>query len=371
MKKEILKSKQERIRAFDPNGIGHPNGNLFGLPFTDEESEVIIVPVPWDVTASFRRGTASGPAAILEASYQIDLYDLEAPNAWQMGIFMSPSLLQYEERNRRLGEKALEVISRLEKGNGDDSATKELQREVNLGCQTTMLAVHSSAAHWLRRAKLVGVLGGDHSVAFGLMHALREHYSRYGVLHIDAHFDLRNAFEGFEHSHASIMRNARELDVLKGAVSGKAISRFVHVGIRDYCEEEARLVAEPDSQHRYYLDREIRRLMFEGRSWSTIVNAVIEQLPELVYISFDIDGLDPSLCPNTGTPVPGGFNLEEVFYLITRVVESGRKIIGFDLCEVAPASQDPKDWAGDWNANVGMRVLYRLAILAAKSRVSK
>ena len=94
--------------------------------------------------------------------------------------------------------------------------------------------------------------------------------------------------------------------------------------------------------------------LFEGRTWDSICREMIQELPDKVYISFDIDGLDPKLCPNTGTPVPGGFSFQQAMYLIRKVVESGREIIGFDLCEVAPGDE------GDWDANVGARVLYRL-----------
>ncbi|MEX2014188.1 MAG: agmatinase family protein [Parcubacteria group bacterium] len=362
-----MNQREQKIKAFDPNGVGHPNGNLFGLPFTPEESGVIVIPVPWDVTASFRRGAANGPAAILEASYQIDLYDEDVPGAWKTGIAMPSIPSRWQESNDQLSKKAAEVILRLEKGEGIDSATKELQKEVNLGCQTMVSEVSAIAAHWIQKGKLVGVLGGDHSTALGLMHALRERYSKYGVLHIDAHFDLRDAFEGLEYSHASIMRNARDLEALKGDTLGWAISCFVHAGIRDYCDEELEAIAAQENRHVVFTERQIRRQLFEGSSWKSITDKMIRNLPDWVYVSFDIDGLDPSLCPNTGTPVPGGFNLEEVFYLISRVVDSGRKIIGFDLCEVAPASTHRNDWAGDWNANVGMRVLYRLSALVARS----
>jgi agmatinase len=107
----------------------------------------------------------------------------------------------------------------------------------------------------------------------------------------------------------------------------------------------------------------IRKDLFEGRKWKDICEDIVHELPEKVYISFDIDGLAPHLSPNTGTPVLGGFSLEEVVYLFEKILESGKKIIGFDLCEVAPG----KD--GEWDGNVGARVLYKLCLVSLKGRI--
>jgi agmatinase len=109
-----------------------------------------------------------------------------------------------------------------------------------------------------------------------------------------------------------------------------------------------------------YFDEGIKDRMFEGETWKQVVDEIIQQLPEKVFISFDIDGLDPKLCPNTGTPVQGGFEAEQIFYLLRQVIKSGRKLIGFDLNEVGVGSDD-------WDANVGARVLYKLCNLMIKS----
>jgi agmatinase len=176
------------------------------------------------------------------------------------------------------------------------------------------------------------------------MQALAEKNPSFGILHIDAHADLRQAYEGFEYSHASIMFNAIKLP---------QISHLVQVGIRDYCEAEVNLITNEPRIYTFF-DREIKHSQFEGKSWSAICDSIIETLPEKVYLSFDIDGLDPKLCPNTGTPVPGGLELEQSIFLVEKLVKSGRTIIGFDLNEVAPGNNE-------WDANVGARLLYRLA----------
>lgn len=355
-------SKLHKIREFDPNGIGHPNGNLFGLPFTVEESTVVIIPAPWEVTASFRSGAANAPAAILEASYQIDLYDAVLPDAWKYGIGMLPMPRNLEGLGRALRRTALECIQHLEQGGTpNDREFSPLWQEVNRGCEEFAIWVKGEAKHFFEANKLMGILGGDHSVALGLMQALADR-SPYGVLQIDAHFDLRNAYEGFWYSHASVMRNATSIP---------EITRFVHVGVRDYCQEEVEFVEKSERRCVDFTDRWLRHKRFSGTAWSVICDEILDPLPENVYVSFDIDGLDPTLCPHTGTPVPGGLGFEEAFYLLEHLVESGRTIIGFDLSEVAPASDDPATWSSDWDANVGMRVLYRLANLAIKSNLKR
>lgn len=183
------------------------------------------------------------------------------------------------------------------------------------------------------------------------MKVLANKYKNFGILQIDAHADLRKSFEGFEHSHASIMFNALGI---------QQISKIVQVGIRDYCEEEAARTAQSEGRVLPFSNQVIRHRLYGGESWASICDEIIEALPENVYISFDIDGLDPKLCPNTGTPVPGGFELQETFFLIRRLIESGRKIIGFDLVEVAPGNDD-------WDGNVGARVLFKLSNLMLQS----
>lgn len=291
--------KRQKIAAFDPNGIGHPNGNLFGLPFTLDECAVVIIPVPWDVTASFRSGAALGPRAILEASYQIDLRDPVLPNAWQHGIAMLPMPEHWEIRGTRLRKLAETCIQHLEQGGTpDDGPLATAWREVNGAGAELNDWVRGKARTFLWGEKrLVGVVGGDHAVPLGLMEALADRYPAYGILHIDAHLDLRKAYEGFTYSHASIMRNAMEIP---------QISRIVHVGVRDYCDEEATVVEQSGGRLVAFTDREMKRELFAGRSWSSICQKILALLPPQVYVSFDIDGLNPSLCPHTGTPVPGG-----------------------------------------------------------------
>ncbi|MFR5870708.1 MAG: arginase family protein [Alistipes sp.] len=145
----------------------------------------------------------------------------------------------------------------------------------------------------------MGLVGGDHSVPLGLIRAVAERNPGVGVLHVDAHADLRRAYEGFTYSHASIMYN-----VLNEAAG---VSALVQVGVRDLCDDEARL-ASADARVRLFDDYALSAAKFGGESWNAVCDRIIACLPEKAYVSFDIDGLAPEYCPHTGTPVPGGLS---------------------------------------------------------------
>lgn len=340
--------------SFDPSGIGLSNGNLFGLPFFTEKAQVIVIPMPWEVTVSYRAGTARGPKTMLDASVQVDLYDAYIKDAWKLGIAMTPISQEWLKKNHTLREKAKKCISYLEKGgNASDTKITPLYKEINRASAELNRWMKNESFRWLKKGKSVCVLGGEHSVPLGFMQSLTQFYPSYSILHIDAHADLRKAYEGFEFSHASIQYNASKI---------KNVDKMVQVAIRDYSQQEADRIAGSRGRITAFTDRMIKHALYEGKTWEQLSKKITAPLSKNVYVSFDIDALDPSLCPHTGTPVPGGLEFEHVFYLIESLVESGRKIIGFDLCEVAPKGTD------DWDSIVGVRALYRLANLMAKSQ---
>jgi agmatinase len=347
-----MNSKEKKIKEFDPNNVSSSN-NLFGLPFTEDESEVIIIPVPWEVTVSYSAGTANGPEAVLHASGQVDLYDPFCKDAWKKGIFMLPFSYAIKSKSEVLREKAADYIQALTSGtiSETDASAQIIIAEVDDGAKELNNWVKNECLNNIKKGKLVALLGGDHSTPLGFMQALAELNEEYGILQIDAHADLRESFEGFEFSHASIMYNALKL---------KQVKKLVQVGIRDFCQSEFEIINKSKGRIKTFFDRDIKHSLYKGETWDKICNDIIEALPDKVYISFDIDGLDPKLCPNTGTPVAGGFEAEEVLYLFEKLVISGKKIIGFDLNEIAPGESE-------WDANVGARLLYRLANLMAKS----
>src|SRR5262249_14983889 len=153
--------------------------------------------------------------------------------------------------------------------------------------------------HWMEQDKIVGVVGGDHSVSFGAIRAASERWRELGILHVDAHADLREAYEGFTWSHASILYNVHERIPHLGNI--------VQVGIRDFGVAEANRI-EAWGNVTAFTDHEIAWELGSGESWMRIAARAVRPLPENVWVTFDVDGLDPSLCPRTGTPVPGGLS---------------------------------------------------------------
>lgn len=343
-------TKAEKIAAFDPNGPGQLDQNIFGLPFTAEDADIVILPVPWEVTVSYGGGTLDGPDAIMEASLQVDLYDADSPEAWKAGIHLLAPNKDIRSLSETAREKAEVYIDELANG-ANPADYQELIAEINANCETMIDFVETETAKLLDQGKVTALLGGDHSTPLGFLKALAKRHSAFGILQIDAHMDLRIAYEGFTYSHASIMYNALKLP---------QISKLVQVGIRDYCQEEIEVMNAEGNRVKTYFDDQLKSEQFEGKTWSQQVNDIIAQLPEKVYLSFDIDGLDPTLCPNTGTPVAGGLSYAQAVYLMRKLARSNKKIIGFDLNEVSPGETD-------WDANVGARILFKQCVFAAIS----
>lgn len=339
------------IQSFDPNGVGQLDANIFGLPFTEETAQIILIPVPWEVTVSYRTGTATGPEGIFKESYQVDLYDPEYTDKWKQGYYMLPINETIHSKSNQLRKYADQIISHLENGSpaAQQDAINTLQTEINKESSLLNEWVYNTAKRFINKGKKVALIGGDHSTPLGIIKALAEHHETIGVLQIDAHADLREAYEGFTYSHASIMYNVLQ--------EIPQVTQLTQVGIRDYCDEELEVIHSQPNRIKTFFDRDIKNKQYEGTTWSTIVQEIIKTLPPKIYISFDIDGLDPKLCPNTGTPVPGGFEMEQVNYLFTKIKEAGIEIIGFDVNEVSTGK--------DENSNTidlisGARLIYKL-----------
>lgn len=331
--------------------------SLFDLPLESRkgfESDIILLPVPWDATTSYGRGAALGPQAMVTASHQLDLYDPELGKVYESGIHMPEPSEEILGWNRTAHEH---VDQSLSPKSSQSSEQKETSlRKVNELSEKLNQWVYEQSKIVLDAKKILGVVGGDHSTPFGALKALSETQSSFGMLHFDAHFDLRNAYQGFRHSHASILFNLLQ--------ETKQIKKLVQVGIRDFSEEEWLYARSQKERLRTFFDLDLQRKRFEGTPWKTQAQEIIQDLPENVWVTFDIDGLDPRFCPNTGTPVPGGLSFEEACFVLRCLALSGRRILGFDLVEVAPSplsqnSSNPSPFA-QWDANVGMRLLYKL-----------
>jgi len=331
---------------FDPSAAASPDSGIFGLSTTVEDSRVVVVPVPFEATTSYGGGASKGPAAILAASRQVDLFDASTGRPYEAGICMLDPSVEIRRANRKARKAARSIIKRGGALDGDERLQRKLERVNRYGDLVNEIVRNAVTEH-LRAGKLVATLGGDHSTPFGAIQAHAEVWPGLGVLHVDAHADLRAAYEGFTWSHASIMYNV--------ATKVPEVGKLVQVGIRDLSEEEFAFARESGGRIVMHHEDEVNRARFEGVPWVHIARAIVGDLPREVYISIDIDGLDPSLCPHTGTPVPGGFSFAEAVALLAAVVDSGRRIVGMDLCEVAPGPD-----GDEWDANVAARMLYKL-----------
>lgn len=344
-------TKEELIHSFNPNDPGSTESGIFGLPFTCQQADIVLVPVPWEATVSYGSGAANGPKAIFDASFQMDLHHFDYPHLWKRGIALDEFPEEIAALSIATRQASLRIIESLETGSDprQDPQFDEVFQQVNEACERMNNWVEERTAHWIQQGKLVGLIGGDHSTPLGYLRTLARQHESFGILVLDAHLDLRNAYEGFTWSHASIFHNALQLP---------QVSSLTQVGIRDFCEEEEQFAQDQKDRVNIYFDRKLQRENMAGISWKALFEEIIRRLPDKVYVSVDIDGLDPGLCPNTGTPVPGGLTFEQAAYLFQLIGDSGKQIIGFDLCEVSPGEDD-------WDGNVGARMLYQLCGMIA------
>lgn len=337
---------------FNPDKNYSFSGGIFGLPNTYKDANLIIISVPWEVTCSYKDGTASAPDAIYKASYQIDLLDNDLGQEWQKGIFMLAAPEWLYDSNSVQRRHALQIINHFEHDDEMSERQNKILNEINNSCKEMNAYVSEKSKKIHSDGKISALLGGDHSTAYQHIKEVAAKENNITVIQIDAHADLRKSYMGFEHSHASVMRQVAE--------NVQGISKIIQLGIRDYCQEEADFMSTSPLFTTHFMS-DIRQYLFEGNSLNTYYNKVIDSLEEKIYISVDIDGLNPSLCPNTGTPVPGGFEFYEIIQFFKMILASGKKIVGFDLCEVGYGN------GTNWDANVGSRLLYQLCIHALKS----
>jgi agmatinase len=332
--------------TFDPGAAAAPDSGIYGLPYSESNAKVIVVPVPFAATTSYGGGAERGPDAVLRASKQVDLFDLETGRPYEAGIAMveiSDRVRAWNDEARSAAEAVIDAAGAV---NHDANLVRALRR-VNEISESVNRWVYDSVHKQLERGRLVALVGGDHAVPYGAIHAHAERFGGMGILHIDAHADLREAYEGFIWSHASIMYNV--------ITRIPAVSRLVQVGIRDLSEAEYEMIKNSGGRIVAHFDPELSRRKLAGEPWSAQTDRIVADLPPNVYVSFDIDGLDPTLCPHTGTPVPGGLSFQEAMSLVAAVVRSGRKIVGIDLNEVVPGPE-----GDEWDGNVGARVLYKM-----------
>lgn len=337
------------MTAFDPDAAAAPGSGIFGLSTSPGDAQVVLVPVPFAATVSYGGGAERGPEAMLAASHQVDLYDWHFGRIYEAGIHLlepDSAIVAAHPPARLAAERILA---------GESVAADERQQAiavVDAAGNLVNASLRRTVEPLLAQGQIVGVLGGDHSIPFAAIEAAAEQ-EPIGILHFDAHADLRDSYEGFHWSHASIMHNV--------LARCPQVARLVQIGIRDYSEGELRASHAQAGRVVTHFDADWQQRRFAGTTFDELVGQALGALPQRVWVSFDIDGLDPALCPNTGTPVPGGLQFAEAVHVIARLANSGRQIVGFDLVEVAPGRDE-------WDANVGARLLYKLCGAAIRSR---
>jgi agmatinase len=276
---------------------------------------------------------------------------------WKTDIHDSLHFLAPPEAWRQLNEETTAKVVTLRQS--PQPWSPGLVTEVNEAGRRLNESLRQQTMALLDRGQIPAVFGGDHSSPFGQMQAVWSQWSSspsgsLGLLHLDAHHDLRQAYEGFFYSHASIIYNAHQL--FEGKVN------IYSLGIRDFAHSEWLFGEECRNQFTVYDDL-FHGEWLNGRSFSDWLDAFLMPLPGALYLSIDIDGFSPDLCPHTGTPVLGGWSFPAFVQLLRGIVASGRRIVAFDLCEVGV---DPQ--GGEWDLNVGARVLYQLCLATLMSQ---
>lgn len=260
-------------------------GRFGGLPdeFAQLESaKIVILPIPFDQTTTYNQGADKGPAALIEASRNLELFDIETGSeVFRRGIYTAPAV---------------------------EAASSE-----------DMLALsYERTMHFLKMGKFVVSLGGEHAVSAAPIRAHADYFGKISVLQFDGHADLAYAYEGNPLSHASVMARVREIP---------GVDRSVAVGIRSMSSEEAAVVERDNTFYAHEIHE-------DGR-W---IEKMLSRLTDPVYITFDLDAFDSSLMPSTGTPEPGGLFWHQAAKAI-RAVAKSKKIIGFDIVELCPSEQ--------------------------------
>jgi agmatinase len=337
---------------YNPNTNCLDNGNFAALDSCYEKSDIILFPTPWEATVSYREGTINAPDLIRLASLQLDLFDKRYESIDVSGrIYWDHSLYDYIYDLALITRQL--VRSKIQSEcNLDFDLADVVRDQILVNCSKFNDMVYNHSLSALGAGKIVGLVGGDHSIPFGQIKAVGEYYSSFGIVHIDAHHDLRPYFQGFKFSHGSIFHNVLS--------TVKSVDKLVQVGIRDYCKKEFILAKNHPKVTTYY-DADISEQVFSGSaSWGQVVSGIIESLPQHVYISLDMDGLTIENTLSTGTPVPGGISYAQIRYLINELAKS-RTIIGFDVVECGPSEID---------SLVAMRLIFQLCN-AALHTISK
>lgn len=258
--------------------------NYAGIPdqFAQlETAKVILIPVPYDGTSTWGKGADKGPEAFLNASENMELYDIEtATEPYQQGVYLADAITENSSPEAMVNE------------------------------------VHKITKNYIKRNKFVTLFGGEHSVSIGTIRAFNECFDNLTVLHIDAHADLRESYEGTKYNHACAVHEASQQ------------TNLIQVGIRSM-----------DSIEKTFMDEEKTFFAHDMANDEYWTDKVVDLMTENVFITFDLDAFDPSILPSTGTPEPGGLFWYETLEFLKQVFEE-KNVVGFDIVELCPNKVD-------------------------------
>ena len=319
-----------------------------------ESADLILIPVPWSPTVSYKGGTEKGPELIRQASHQLDFFKPLFSCSYNQKIHFLPQEPYIETLNRQAQEWVRQLRKNQFQKESKDSA---LFKKLNQSSQKLRDWIYETALQVLNKGKIPALVGGEHSISEGLLALIGErNQGDYGILHLDAHADLRDSYEGFERSHASVMNNVLKLK--------PAPKKLIQVAVRDFCEEEQKII-QSDKKIECYLDEWLCEQQFQGKTWASLCKTILSKLPKQIYISLDVDVLSWEYAPGTGTPVPGGLSFNQVLYLLSEVKRQNKKLLAFDVVESSPGETDNE--FSEWNGNVSARLIYHLSGLALNS----
>jgi agmatinase len=316
---------------------------IFGLNYDQNNSNLVIIPISWDATSSYKRSSAESPSKIIKPSYQIDLQDPDFGFFADKGICLLPS----DRSIKKLNKESSILIDYIRERENISKKDKIILDLINENSNSVYDISYNLAKSYLNKEKKTAFLGGDHSCALGLIKALSQIYDNYSILQFDAHLDLRDAYQGLKYSHASVIYNAIK--------NFKQIKKIINIGARDYSQEEFNLSKKLGDKYSLFTSSYIFSKIADGINYNNIFDKIINSIKtKNIYISFDIDCLEQNFCPNTGTPVPGGLSFNQISYFLKKIKDHNFNIIGFDLSEIGNS---------EWDLNIGMRILFKLSAL--------
>ena len=320
----------------------------FEVETSFKSADLVLISAPWSATVSYGGGTDKGPELIRTASHQLDFFNPLFQCSYNEKI-------HFEKNDSIIESLNSQVLNWMKKSK--EKKSPQFYENINQASQSVLDWLYEKSSHIFRQNKIPALAGGEHSVSEGIVSFIGDKFKGdFGILHIDAHADLRTAYQGFKHSHASVMRNILNLK--------QAPKKLIQVAVRDFCESEYKQIKEDKRIHCYF-DEEISSRIFEGEKWAVICKEIIARLPQQVYVSLDVDGLSWNYAPGTGAPVPGGLSFNQVLYLLAEIKIQKKKLISFDVVETSAGGENLA--LAKWNGNVSARLIYYLSGLALHS----